>query len=134
MATLYKFYFLYTNCILKCFSERPLGSRSLRFEGMPPRGFWRPRLPLLRHRELKAGVLREHVFRVLVQLGQAVADPEAAREDALEAAFTSNGAWEREEDVLDEWVRDLTYVSYIDCFDGAHPSVFVPKEAPASRS
>jgi anaerobic selenocysteine-containing dehydrogenase len=28
------------------------------------------------------------------------------RLDGLEAAFTANGAWEREEDVLDEWVRD----------------------------
>jgi len=27
---------------------------------------------------------------------------------------------------LDEWVRDLTFVNYIDCFDGVHPNVFVP--------
>jgi DMSO reductase family type II enzyme molybdopterin subunit len=32
------------------------------------------------------------------------------RLDGLEAAFTANGAWEREEDVLDEWVRDSAEV------------------------
>ena len=31
---------------------------------------------------------------------------------------------------MDEWVRDFTFVNYIDCFDGAHPSVFVPSERP----
>lgn len=31
---------------------------------------------------------------------------------------------------LDEWVRGFTYVNYIDCFDGAHRSIFVPQEAP----
>ncbi len=31
---------------------------------------------------------------------------------------------------IDEWVRGFRYVNYIDCFDGAHPSVFVPSEAP----
>ena len=31
---------------------------------------------------------------------------------------------------LDEWVRDFTFINYIDCFDGAHPSVFVPSEKP----
>ncbi|CAM2005522.1 biotin carboxylase [Acanthopleuribacter pedis] len=28
----------------------------------------------------------------------------------------------------DEWVKGLKYISYIDCFDGQHPNVFVPKE------
>ena len=31
---------------------------------------------------------------------------------------------------MDEWVRDFTFVNYIDCFDGAHPHVFVPTERP----
>jgi len=31
---------------------------------------------------------------------------------------------------MDEWVRDFTFINYIDCFDGAHPSVFVPSERP----
>ncbi len=31
---------------------------------------------------------------------------------------------------IDEWVRHFTYVNYIDCFDGEHPNVFVPEEAP----
>ncbi len=31
---------------------------------------------------------------------------------------------------MDEWVRSFSYVNYIDCFDGAHPNVFVPQEAP----
>ncbi|MCL4198187.1 MAG: hypothetical protein KJZ69_11930 [Phycisphaerales bacterium] len=31
---------------------------------------------------------------------------------------------------IDEWVRNFWYVNYIDCFDGQHPSVFVPREAP----
>ncbi len=30
----------------------------------------------------------------------------------------------------DEWVRGFRFISYIDCFDGQHPSVFVPKEMP----
>ncbi|MBZ0268466.1 biotin carboxylase [bacterium] len=31
---------------------------------------------------------------------------------------------------MDEWVKNFTYVNYIDCFDGAHPHVFVPSEHP----
>ena len=31
---------------------------------------------------------------------------------------------------IDEWVRNFKYVSYIDCYDGRHPNVFVPNEAP----
>jgi hypothetical protein len=31
---------------------------------------------------------------------------------------------------MDEWVRHFTFVNYIDCFDGAHPHCFVPKERP----
>lgn len=31
---------------------------------------------------------------------------------------------------LDEWVRDFTFINYVDCFDGAHPSVFVPTPKP----
>ncbi len=31
---------------------------------------------------------------------------------------------------MDEWVRGLSYVNYINCFDGRHPNVFVPYEAP----
>jgi D-alanine-D-alanine ligase-like ATP-grasp enzyme len=31
---------------------------------------------------------------------------------------------------MDEWVRHFTCVNYIDCFDGAHPHCFVPKERP----
>jgi len=31
---------------------------------------------------------------------------------------------------MDEWVRNFTFVNYIDCFDGAHPHVFVPSERP----
>lgn len=31
---------------------------------------------------------------------------------------------------IDEWVRGFRYVNYIDCFDGKHPSVMVPSEAP----
>jgi biotin carboxylase len=27
---------------------------------------------------------------------------------------------------MDEWVRDFTFINLIDCFDGRHPSVFVP--------
>jgi hypothetical protein len=28
----------------------------------------------------------------------------------------------------DEWVRSFKFISYIDCFDGQHPGVFVPEE------
>lgn len=31
---------------------------------------------------------------------------------------------------MDEWVRNFTFVSYIDCFDGEHPHCFVPRERP----
>ncbi len=31
---------------------------------------------------------------------------------------------------MDEWVRHFTFISYIDCFDGQHPNVFVPEETP----
>ncbi|MCA9321867.1 MAG: biotin carboxylase [Planctomycetes bacterium] len=31
---------------------------------------------------------------------------------------------------MDEWVRNFTFVNYIDCFDGAHPHVFVPTAQP----
>jgi hypothetical protein len=31
---------------------------------------------------------------------------------------------------MDEWVRNFTFINYIDCFDGAHPHVFVPTERP----
>ena len=31
---------------------------------------------------------------------------------------------------IDEWVRNFKYVSYLDCYDGRHPNVFVPNEAP----
>lgn len=31
---------------------------------------------------------------------------------------------------MDEWVRNFTFINYIDCFDGAHPNVFVPTEKP----
>jgi hypothetical protein len=29
---------------------------------------------------------------------------------------------------LDEWVKGLRFISYIDCFDGQHPNVFVPSK------
>jgi hypothetical protein len=29
---------------------------------------------------------------------------------------------------IDRWIRNFTYVNYLDSFDGAHPRVFVPKE------
>ncbi|MDX1582713.1 MAG: biotin carboxylase [Thermoanaerobaculia bacterium] len=29
---------------------------------------------------------------------------------------------------MDEWVRRFTFINYIDCFDGAHPHVFIPSE------
>lgn len=31
---------------------------------------------------------------------------------------------------IDEWMRNFKFISYIDCFDGRHPNVFVPSEAP----
>lgn len=31
---------------------------------------------------------------------------------------------------IDEWVRRFKYINYIDCFDGHHHNVFVPKEIP----
>ena len=31
---------------------------------------------------------------------------------------------------IDEWVQNFKYISYIDCFDGRHPNVFVPAEMP----
>lgn len=31
---------------------------------------------------------------------------------------------------IDEWVRNFHFINYIDCFDGQHPHVFVPQEAP----
>jgi len=29
---------------------------------------------------------------------------------------------------IDEWCRNFKFISYIDCFDGRHPNVFVPSE------
>jgi biotin carboxylase len=31
---------------------------------------------------------------------------------------------------LDEWVKNLKYINYLDCYDGRHPNVFVPTEIP----
>ncbi len=31
---------------------------------------------------------------------------------------------------LDEWVKGLRYINYIDCFDAQHPNVFVPGKMP----
>lgn len=31
---------------------------------------------------------------------------------------------------IDEWVRNFHFINYIDCFDGQHPHVFVPRETP----
>ncbi|HNF92508.1 MAG TPA: biotin carboxylase, partial [Accumulibacter sp.] len=31
---------------------------------------------------------------------------------------------------MDRWVNRFRYISYIDCFDGRHPNVFVPPESP----
>lgn len=31
---------------------------------------------------------------------------------------------------VDEWVKNFKYISYIDCYDGGHPNVFCPSEAP----
>lgn len=30
----------------------------------------------------------------------------------------------------DEWVRGLKFINYLDCFDGQHPNVMVPREMP----
>ena len=31
---------------------------------------------------------------------------------------------------IDEWVKNFKYINYIDCYDGRHPNVLVPSEAP----
>ena len=31
---------------------------------------------------------------------------------------------------LDEWVKNFKYICYMDCFDGRHPNVLVPRELP----
>ena len=31
---------------------------------------------------------------------------------------------------ISEWVRNFRYINYIDCFDGRHPNVRIPKEQP----
>jgi hypothetical protein len=31
---------------------------------------------------------------------------------------------------LDEWCKNFKYICYIDCYDGRHPNVFCPSEAP----
>ena len=31
---------------------------------------------------------------------------------------------------IDEWVKNFKFISYIDCYDGHHPNVFVPTEQP----
>ncbi len=31
---------------------------------------------------------------------------------------------------MDEWVRNFTFINLLDCFDGAHPHVFIPREKP----
>ncbi|NNE24272.1 MAG: biotin carboxylase [Rhizobiales bacterium] len=31
---------------------------------------------------------------------------------------------------LDEWAKNFKYICYIDCYDGRHPNVFCPSEAP----
>ncbi len=31
---------------------------------------------------------------------------------------------------LDEWVKNLKYINYLDCYDGKHPNVMVPSELP----
>ncbi len=31
---------------------------------------------------------------------------------------------------IDRWVNRFRYISYLDCFDGRHPNVFVPSETP----
>ena len=35
---------------------------------------------------------------------------------------------------IDEWVQHFKFISYIDCFDGRHPNVFVPTRDAARRS
>jgi len=34
---------------------------------------------------------------------------------------------------MDEWVRNFKFISYIDCYDGRHPNVFVPREIAHER-
>jgi hypothetical protein len=34
---------------------------------------------------------------------------------------------------MDRWVNRFRYISYIDCFDGRHPNVFVPAGVAARR-
>src|SRR5438034_9479840 len=31
---------------------------------------------------------------------------------------------------IDEWVQHFKHINYIDCLDGRHPNVVVPKETP----
>ena len=31
---------------------------------------------------------------------------------------------------ISEWVRNFRYINYLDCFDGRHPMVRIPKEQP----
>ncbi|PJA60743.1 MAG: biotin carboxylase, partial [Rhodobacterales bacterium CG_4_9_14_3_um_filter_71_31] len=31
---------------------------------------------------------------------------------------------------LDEWVKNFKYINYLDCYDGRHPNVMSPTEAP----
>lgn len=31
---------------------------------------------------------------------------------------------------IDEWVKNFKFISYVDCYDGRHPNVFCPPEAP----
>jgi hypothetical protein len=31
---------------------------------------------------------------------------------------------------IDEWVKNFKYINYIDCYDGRHPNVLIPSEAP----
>lgn len=31
---------------------------------------------------------------------------------------------------IDEWVKNFKYINYIDCYDGRHPNVIIPSEAP----
>ncbi len=34
---------------------------------------------------------------------------------------------------MDDWVRKFKFINYIDCFDGMHPSVFVPEGKPETE-
>jgi D-alanine-D-alanine ligase-like ATP-grasp enzyme len=34
---------------------------------------------------------------------------------------------------IDEWVKNFKFISYIDCFDGRHPNVFVPSKIPQAE-